>query len=57
MSKIVEYKILRSNNAAQIEWDLNKFIEKGYQPYGTLAVVVGINIMDLLYFHAVVKYE
>ena len=53
---ITQYKILRSSySAAELEENVNKEIENGWQPWGQPAVSISNN--SSLYVQAMVKYS
>lgn len=53
---ITEYKIVKSNyTALELEQEINRAIEEGWQPWGQPAVALSSN--GALYVQALVKYS
>jgi hypothetical protein len=55
--KIEEYKIIEANNPSSLELSVGKHIDKGWQPYGGLLVLVNPSnyCEDFQYTQAMVR--
>lgn len=57
MSKILEYDVIKENNKVDLVENVNRAIEKGWQPYGSFELEYEVSGNNLVFMQPIVKFE